>query len=247
MSGGDLLRAEAVSVAFGGVRALGNVTLSVGEDEIVGVIGPNGAGKTVLLNVLTGFVRAKGTVELRGTSIAGWSPQRIARAGVARTFQGVRPFARLSVRENVELAALGTGASSREARRRGRNLLSTYGLDPYASLPSGALPAGSLRRLGLARALAAEPDLLLLDEPAAGLNEVEGDELMQLIADARRDLGCSVVLVEHSMRVVMGLCERIHVLDYGETLASGSPEEIRSNPEVSASYLGTESSMGEGE
>jgi branched-chain amino acid transport system ATP-binding protein len=236
---GTRLRAERVSVEFSGLKALTDVTFAVEQGEIVGLIGPNGAGKTTLLNVLTGFQRPTGgRVLLDGRQVSGWSSQRFARAGLARTFQGVRPFGRLTVRENVEVGALGVGARLRDARRRTDELLREYGLEEFDGLAASALPAGIQRRLGIARALASQPRVLLLDEPAAGLNELEGDELVALVSDVRRRLGCAVVVVEHAMRVIMRLCDRLHVLDGGRTLASGTPAEIRANRVVRQAYLG---------
>lgn len=236
---GAELRAESVTVSFSGLVALSDVTFGVSQGEIVGLIGPNGAGKTTLLNVLTGFQPPTGgRVLLNGRDVSGWSPQGLARAGLARTFQGVRPFGRLTVSDNVALGALGVGASRREARSRSERLLRQYGLEGYAGMTASALPAGLQRRLGIARALASQPRILLLDEPAAGLNEIEGDELVGLISRLRVDLDCAVVVVEHSMRVIMTLCDRLHVLDGGQTLAGGSPGEIRADPDVRRAYLG---------
>jgi branched-chain amino acid transport system ATP-binding protein len=233
------LSAVGVTVDFSGLRALSDVSFSVDEGEIVGLIGPNGAGKTTLLNVLTGFqAPTDGQVLLDGRDISGWSAQRVARARLSRTFQGVRPFAALTVRENVEVGALGVGARAREARRRADELLDEYGLRASGDVPASALPAGLQRRLGIARALASHPRILLLDEPAAGLNEVEGDELVRLVSDVRDRLGCAIVVVEHAMRVIMQLCERLHVLDGGSTLATGTPTEIRADPAVREAYLG---------
>lgn len=240
-SDGAELRAESVTVAFSGLVALSEVKFGVSQGEIVGLIGPNGAGKTTLLNVLTGFQPPTGgRVLLNDREVSRWRPQRLARAGIARTFQGVRPFSRLSVKDNVTLGALGVGASRREARSRSDRLLRQYGLDQYASMSAGALPAGLQRRLGIARALASEPRILLLDEPAAGLNEVEGDELVGLIRRLRVEVGCAVVVVEHTMRVIMNLCDRLHVLDSGVTLATGSPAEVRANASVLRAYLGAQ-------
>jgi len=238
---GRELRAESVTVSFSGLVALSDVTFGADQGEIVGLIGPNGAGKTTLLNVLTGFQPpTSGRVVLDDREVSGWSPQRLVRAGVARTFQGVRPFGRLSVRDNVALGALGVGESRRTAFRRSDELLQQYGLGRYSAMQAAALPAGLQRRLGIARALASAPRILLLDEPAAGLNEVEGDELVGLISQLRAEVGCAVIVVEHAMRVIMNLCDRLHVLDGGRTLAAGSPVEVRANSDVRRAYLGVE-------
>jgi branched-chain amino acid transport system ATP-binding protein len=233
------LAASGVSVHFDGVRALDRVDFTLRCGEIVGLIGPNGAGKTTLVNALSGFQRLDaGTVTLDGRDVSGWSPQRRARAGVVRSFQAVRLFARLSVVENVELGALGRGASRRGARAVARDLLSEYELDGWAGRPVHGLPLGDERTVGLLRALAALPDLLLLDEPAAGLNETESDRLGEILADVRDRRGCGVCVIEHDMRLIMTRCERVHVLAFGETLAVGTPEEIRRHPEVLTAYLG---------
>lgn len=233
------LRAESVSVSFSGLMALSDVTFGASQGEIVGLIGPNGAGKTTLLNVLTGFQSpTQGRVLLDGRDVSAWTPQQLARAGLSRTFQGVRPFGRLTVRDNIAIGALGVGVAPAEARRRAETLLLQYGLEDFALMPASALPAGLQRRLGIARALAAQPRVLLLDEPAAGLNEVEGDELVSLVSKVRADSGCAVVVVEHAMRVIMKLCDRLHVLDGGQTLATGTPAEIRADTRVREAYLG---------
>jgi ABC-type branched-subunit amino acid transport system ATPase component len=234
------LTAEEIEVNFSGVRALAGVSFEARKGEIVGLIGPNGSGKTTLLNVLTGFQPpTAGTVYIRGTNSRGWPPERVTQSGVARTFQGVRPFGRLSVRENVELGAIGVGASRRSARERAERLMESLALAEVASRWATTLPAGSQRRLGIARALAADPAVMLLDEPAAGLHETETDALINFIRQLREETGIGIVLVEHDMRVIMRLCDRVQVLDNGRSLAAGSPEEIRADPAVLAAYLGT--------
>jgi branched-chain amino acid transport system ATP-binding protein len=236
----DALIAEDVTITFTSVKALDGVTFLCRPGEIVGLIGPNGSGKTTLLNTLSGFLEpASGAVRFCGQRTHGWSPQQHARRGLARTFQGVRPFAQLSVRENIEVGAIGVGASRREARRRASELLEELDLGDLAATWAGILPAGSQRRLGIARALAAEPRFLLLDEPAAGLYEAETDAVIAFIGRIRETRGIGITLVEHDMRVVMKLCERVHVLDNGVTLAEGSPSEIRANERVLEAYLGT--------
>jgi branched-chain amino acid transport system ATP-binding protein len=234
------LVAEEVTVAFSGVKALDAVTFRCNPGEVVGLIGPNGSGKTTMLNALSGFLEpASGVVRFRGELTHGWPPQRHARRGLARTFQGVRPFAQLTVRENIEVGAVGVGASRREARQRADELLEELNLSDLATTWAGILPAGSQRRLGIARALAANPSFLLLDEPAAGLYEAETDAVIDFIGRIRDTLGIGITLVEHDMRVVMRLCERVHVLDNGKTLAEGTPGEIRTNERVLEAYLGT--------
>ena len=236
---GETLRASSVSRSFEGVQALQDVSLELHRHEVVGLIGPNGAGKSTLVNVLTGFdFPDEGAVELEGREITGWSSHRRARAGVARTFQHSRSFRGLSVRENVEVAALGTGAGPREARRRADGLLELLGLSGRAEARADSLAQGDERRLGVARVLATEPAFVLLDEPAAGLPEAEVPEFTEVVRSVRDDHGAGVLLIDHNMALVMGVCDRIHVLDQGRTLAAGTPDEIRGNLDVAAAYLG---------
>ena len=236
---GGTLRASRVSRAFVGVQALDDVTLELHRHEVVGLIGPNGAGKSTLVNVLTGFDSpTSGTVELEGRDVTGWSAPRRGRAGIARTFQHSRSFRALSVRENVEVAALGIGASPGEARRRADDLLGLLSLGRFADGPADALAHGDERRLGVARALATEPRFVLLDEPAAGLPEAEVPEFAAVVRAVRDDHGAGVLLIDHNLALVMEVCDRLHVLDQGRTLAAGTPAEIRSNLDVTAAYLG---------
>jgi branched-chain amino acid transport system ATP-binding protein len=236
---GGSLRASSVSRSFAGVRALEEVSLELHRHEVVGLIGPNGAGKSTLVNVLSGFDRpSAGTVELDGRNVTGWRSHRRARAGLARTFQHSRSFRDLSVRENVEVAALGAGASVREARRRADGLLELLGLEANARTRAGALAHGDERRLGVARALATEPAFVLLDEPAAGLPEAEVPDFASVVRSVRDDHDAGVLLIDHNMALVMGVCDRIQVLDQGRTLAEGAPDEIRENIDVAAAYLG---------
>jgi branched-chain amino acid transport system ATP-binding protein len=233
------LRAIGVSRHFEGVQALDGVDLELGRKEVVGLIGPNGAGKTTLVNVITGFdLPTAGTVELEGREITRWPPQRRGRAGLARTFQHGHAFRGLTVRENVEVAAPGVGASGREARRRATGLLGALGLAARADESAAALPHGDERKLGVARALATEPSYVLMDEPAAGLTEAEVPDLIAVVRSVRDDHGAGVLLIDHNMALVMGVCDRIHVLDQGRTLAAGTPDEIRGNLDVAAAYLG---------
>jgi branched-chain amino acid transport system ATP-binding protein len=236
---GDALRASSVSRSFEGVRALQHVTLELHRHEVVGLIGPNGAGKSTLVNVLTGFdFPTAGSVEVGDRDITRWSSHRRARAGLARTFQHSRSFRGLSVRENVEVAALGAGAGPGEARRRAGELLELLGLDTAGGVPAGTLAHGDERRLGVARALATDPDFVLMDEPAAGLPEAEVPEFAGVVRSVRDDHEAGVLLIDHNMALVMGVCDRIHVLDQGRTLAEGTPAEIRENLDVAAAYLG---------
>jgi len=236
---GGALRASAVSRAFAGVHALDGVSLEVRRGEVVGLIGPNGAGKSTLVNVVTGFDRpTSGTVELEGRDITRWTPNRRGRHGLARTFQHSHAFRDLSVRENVEVAALGAGARRREAQRRAANLLELLSLAEHAARSASALAHGDERRLGVARALATEPRFVLLDEPAAGLSEAEVPEFAAVVRSVRDDHGAGVLLIDHNMALIMEICDLIYVLDQGRTLAEGTPAEIRGNLDVAAAYLG---------
>jgi branched-chain amino acid transport system ATP-binding protein len=233
------LRAESISVSFSGVSALAEVDFEVGPGEIVGLIGPNGAGKTTFLNVLSGFQRpSPGSVVLDGRDITRTSPTRRAHLGVARTFQNVRLFSELTVWDNVEVAARAAGATGAVARRRTAELLERFGFADVLEAPAGAISYGLERRLGIVRALAGQPRFLLLDEPAAGLDETETDELMADLGRIRDSTGCGLVVIEHDMRLIMTLCDRLHVLDYGRTLATGTPQQVRSDPGVIEAYLG---------
>jgi branched-chain amino acid transport system ATP-binding protein len=236
---GETLRASSVSRSFEGVRALQDVSLDLHRHEVVGLIGPNGAGKSTLVNVLTGFdFPNEGQVELGGRDITRWTSHRRARAGVARTFQHSRSFGSLSVRENVEVSALGVGTRLREARRRAGELLELLGLSDRAETRADALPHGDERRLGVARVLATEPAFVLMDEPAAGLPESEVPQFAEVIRSVRDEHRGGVLLIDHNMALVMAVCDRIHVLDQGRTLAAGTPDEIRANLDVTAAYLG---------
>jgi len=241
------LRASAVSRSYAGVRALADVTLELHRHEVVGLIGPNGAGKSTLVNVLSGFdVPSEGTVELEERDVTRWSPHRRGRAGIARTFQHSRSFRGLTVRENVELAALGVGSGPRAARRRADELLGLLGLGDRREAAAGTLAHGEERKLGVARALATEPRFVLLDEPAAGLPEAEVPEFAAVVRAVRDDHDAGVLLIDHNMALVMEVCDRIHVLDQGRTLAEGSPAEIRGNLDVTSADLG-ESAVAEAE
>jgi len=236
---GETLRASSVSRSFEGVQALQDVSLELHRHDVVGLIGPNGAGKSTLVNVITGFdFPDEGSVELAGRPITRWSSHRRVRAGIARSFQHSRSFRDLSVRENVEVAALGSGAGPREARRRADGLLDLLGLAGVAEIRAGSLAQGDERRLGVARVLATSPSFVLMDEPAAGLPEAEVPEFAEVVRSVRDDHRAGVLLIEHNMALVMGVCDRIHVLDQGRTLASGTPDEIRGNLDVAAAYLG---------
>jgi branched-chain amino acid transport system ATP-binding protein len=233
------LRAVGISRSFEGVQALAEVDLELARSEVVGLIGPNGAGKTTLVNVITGFdFPTTGRVDLEERDVTRWSPQRRGRAGLARTFQHGHAFKGLTVRENVEVAALGVGASSRDARTRAQALLGALGLRARADENASALPHGDERKLGVARALATEPRFVLMDEPAAGLTEAEVPGLAAVVRSVRDDHGAGVLLIDHNVTLILEVCDRIHVLDQGRTLAEGTPDEIRKNIDVANAYLG---------
>jgi branched-chain amino acid transport system ATP-binding protein len=237
--GVELLETRGLKVHFGGVHAVDGVNLVLKKGEILGLIGPNGAGKTTFVNALSGFQKpTAGTVHMNGSDVTGWSPHRLARRGLARTFQSVRLFPGLTVLENVELGGVGVGMRRPAARKWARELLERLKLDDMAGLYGIGLPHGLERRLGIVRALAAKPTFLMLDEPAAGLNEQESDELVDSLTLIRDDFSCALVVIEHDMRLIMRLCERIQVIDYGKTISIGTPAQVRSDPAVLTAYLG---------
>ena len=251
-----LLAVEDLAIAFGGLAALSGVSFAVGEGEIFGLIGPNGAGKTTVFNVVTGLYRPdRGRVTFAGADLGRLSPHRIARAGIGRTFQNTEVFRALSALDNVLVgahaslhgglvaAALSLGTVRREeaeARRQARSLLERVGLADVADVPAGDLPLGSQKRLELARALASAPRLLLLDEPAGGLNPTETRALMELIRGLRDERRLTIMLVEHDMELVMGLCDRVAVLHYGRKIAEGPPRAVAADPAVIEAYLGAD-------
>ena len=250
------LELRSVEKIFGGLRAVHDVSFTVEKGSIFGLIGPNGAGKTTLFNVITGVYQPEsGAILFEGKDIAGLRPAAIAALGVARTFQNIRLFRAMTVEENVLVAGHHLHTASildamlRSRRydkdehalsKRARELLEILGLAELASETAGSLPYGSQRRLEIARALMLSPALLLLDEPAAGMNSQEAQALSEQIRFLRDQLGLTVVLVEHNMAVVMNVCERIHVVDHGETIAEGTPAEVKVHPKVLAAYLGEE-------
>jgi len=238
---GTELSAHGIVVRFDGLTAISDASLTVRPKEILGVIGPNGAGKTTLVNCLTGYQKpTSGDVTLAGASTSDWSPEQFRKRGVARTFQAGRLFRELTVFENVEVAALGLGLSRKQARKSATEILQWVGLARDARRTAGALPYTDERRLGIARALVSCPSFVLLDEPAAGMSDAECDDLNRHIRRIPADFGCGVLLIDHNMSVVMNVCDRIHVLDGGSTIAEGTPREICSNELVINAYLGNE-------
>ena len=237
------LEVKNVSVSFAGLVALADVDINVEEGEILGLIGPNGAGKTTMVNIISGYYTPNtGQVLISGKDVTGRPPDWICRQGLGRTFQGVRLFPMLTVEENVEAAVLKSAARQkrRSTRQIARELLAAHSLNAVAHLQAGTLPHGDQRRLGLVRALATRPTFLLLDEPAAGLNETETEEMLHTIASIRESVGCGILVIEHDMGLIMRLCDRIHVLNGGRTICVGTPDEVSASPEVIEAYLGSD-------
>jgi len=231
---------EGVTKDFVGLRALNSVSLRLEQGEILGLIGPNGSGKTTLINILTGFLKpTAGRIKVNGVDITNWPPHKIAPLGLARTFQTIKLFLGLTVLENVEVAAVSASLPRPRAKQRACEVLERLGVSHLAGLSAGALPYGAERRVEIARALATDPNFMLLDEPAAGLNAAESDDLLQTLASIPQEIGCGILIVDHDMRLIMRLCHRVHVLNYGKTLGEGKPEEVRKNSAVVRAYLGT--------
>ena len=233
------LHVDNVSVVFGRLRAIEDVSLKIRPRETLGLIGPNGSGKTTMVNVITGFQRpTAGRIRIGDTDITRVRPEGRASAGLSRTFQAVRLFGRMTVAENVEVGALGVGVSKRVARARAGALMEQLGLAHLSNVRSSSLPYGLERRVALARALATNPKFLLLDEPAAGLDENETDDLASALLEVRHTSGCGLLVIEHDMRLITKICDNVHVLAAGCTLAVGEPRDVIRDPAVIEAYLG---------
>ena len=249
-----LLEVSNLGIAFGGLQAVAQFDLTIETGHLYGLIGPNGAGKTTVFNMLTGVYRpTEGNIVLDGKDITGKNPELINKAGIARTFQNIRLFNEMTVLDNVKVGmhnqapyGMWTGIlrlpayreKEHEMNRQAHKLLKIFDLDAQADLKASQLPYGKQRKLEIARALATNPKLLLLDEPADGINPSETAELMQTVRDVRDQFGIAILLIEHDMNFVMGICEEITVLDYGRIIARGDGKAIRNNPKVIAAYLG---------
>lgn len=249
-----VLKANNISIVFGGLHAVENFSIEIKKGELVGLIGPNGAGKTTVFNMLTGvYTPTSGTVELCGKDVTNMNPHNRVKIGISRTFQNIRLFKRMSVLENVKVSAninmnysIFDGifktkrykAQENKATAEAMEILEVLGLKEYANEQAQNLPYGKQRKLEIARALASHPAIICLDEPAAGMNPIETEELMETIKTVRSKFDTAVLLIEHDMKLVMGICEWIKVISFGKEIATGTPDEIKNNKEVITAYLG---------
>lgn len=254
MENNPVLRAEHLGIVFGGLKAVSDFDISIGENELVGLIGPNGAGKTTIFNLLTGVYQpTEGVIYLNGKSMAHKKPHQMVKEGIARTFQNIRLFKELTVLDNVKVAfnqgmkysllkavfrTPSYWKEEAEIDRKARELLAVFKMEDMADSLAENLPYGQQRKLEIARALATNPKILLLDEPAAGMNPTETAELMETISTIRKNFNISILLIEHDMSLVMSICERIIVIDYGQIIARGTPQQIAKNEKVIGAYLG---------
>lgn len=242
---GEALVAEGIVMNFAGLKALDDVSISLARNEIVGLIGPNGSGKTTLVNVLSGALKpASGTVFIDGKDVTGFAPRRISHAGLVRTFQTVRLFGTMSVFENVQLGGLGAGLSRSKAAKKTDELITRFGIEHLRDVATDSLSYGQKRIVEILRALATDCKYLLLDEPAAGLNEEESEQLLGQLTSLPETFGCGLLIIDHDMNLIMRLCHRLHVLNQGKTIAEGTPEQIRNNPTVVEAYLGSQAQAG---
>lgn len=251
-----LLQVKGAGIQFGGLKAVSEINIELNRGELIGLIGPNGAGKTTTFNMLTGvYAPTEGEIVFDGKKLAGLKPFQVTRRGISRTFQNIRLFNELTVLDNVKVAYHSLAkhsmissilrlpshfAGEKEMEEKSIEFLKIFQLERYKDEKAKNLPYGQQRRLEIARALAAGPKLLLLDEPAAGMNPQETHELMELIAFIRKQFDLTILLIEHDMPLVMGICERIYVLDHGQLIAAGTPDVIRNHPKVIEAYLGEE-------
>lgn len=249
-----VLKANSISIEFGGLKAVENFSIEIKQGELVGLIGPNGAGKTTVFNMLTGvYIPTSGTIELRGQDVTKLDPHTRVKIGISRTFQNIRLFKRMSVLENVKLSSNvhmnysifdGIFKTKKyfeqedKATKEALEILEVLGLTEYVDEQAQNLPYGKQRKLEIARALASHPAILCLDEPAAGMNPIETEELMDTIKIVREKFNTAILLIEHDMKLVMGICEWIKVISFGKEIATGTPDEIKNNKEVIAAYLG---------
>ncbi|MHA6695275.1 ABC transporter ATP-binding protein [Homoserinimonas sp. A520] len=241
----ERLTAEGIVMNFAGLRALDQVSLSLGRNEIVGLIGPNGSGKTTLVNVISGALKpAAGSVKIDGKEVTGLAPHLVARAGLVRSFQSVRLFATMTVFENVQLGALGSGHGARSAATIANDLIRLFEIEHLSDVLTESLSYGQERIVEILRSLATGCKYLLLDEPAAGLNEEESERLLGQLSTIPEKFGCGLLIIDHDMNLIMRLCHRLHVLNQGKTISEGTADHVRADPVVVEAYLGSQANAG---